>query len=477
MEDLLQRYFEMDNSGVGIYFDADEIIELLDYFEETDEFEHFKKVVSFGRKLHPHNLDIKIQTCKVFIFNKKYEKALAFIEHIGDSENQELLLLKCECLCGLDRYDDLTALLEAQLTHADEELQPTFEYLAALLNEQYKSKHAYDLIAHGLALFPDSHLLKEELCFYYETQGELTQALETVKELIDFDPGNPDYWYIQGRLYALMESFDKAIESFDAALIIDETDPEINLLKAFCHYLMNQYEEVVNLCIDMISDGTELDEKIRSFLESKNHVDSAYYVLRKMLEAFDVNQSLDLSELSFYPLENEDKETGISIIADCFPGSLFYLLLKELLLLAEGDRKAMPNIEQLLQCLYLTSQNNKNYRIESQYISCESPRIQVEKILNGQMPDIECNVKDFETVKQIINHLLEGNIHAFCRQYAQCSPQTITEYMGKLFLPGEKYQLRSTDYLFADEITGDDLYGIAANELATIYLTNKNHYN
>lgn len=476
MEDVLQRYFEMDNSGIGIYFDADEIIELLDYFEETDEFDHFKKVVNLGRKLHPHNPDIKIQTCKVHIYNKKYEKALALIEQIGDPENQELRLLKYECLCALDRYEELLTLLEVQLFHPDEELQHAFEYVAALLNEQYKGKHAYDLIRRGLALFPDSYLLKEELCFYFETQGELEQALETVKELVDFDSSNPDYWYIQGRLYALMETYDKAIESFDFALICDDTDLEIKILKAYCHFMLEQYKKVIDVYMDVISEETDpIDEYIRPFMETYNYADRAYILLRKMLEEFDEYQSAILSDLPFCAHENEEKETGFSIIADCFPNSLLFFILKEILMAVGGEQHAIINVEQLLNVLYQTGTSNRNFQIDVQNASCVSLLQKVEKIMNERIPDNNWNKNDFYAVRQLIKHLLDGDINLFCKQFAQCSLEVISENMEKLFLPDEILQHQTDDSPLNPNVCEFDY--ISLSKLAETYLNDKNHYN
>jgi len=288
MEDILQRYYNMENRGAGIYFDADEIVELLDHFEEMDDIEHYKKVVKLGQKIHPHSIDIKIRTCKVHIFNEEYEKALTLIEHIGEPDNQELNLLRYECLCALDRYDEVIAHLETQQNHPDEELQDTYEFLATLLNEKFDSEHVYDLICRGLVLFPDSYILKEELCFYYEMQSDLQRALEVSKDLVSLNPYEPEYWYLQGRLCTLMEAYDKAIESFDFALICDDSDLEIKIMKAYCHYMNENYEKVIEVYIDVFAEETDhIIEYIQPFRETFDYAECAYILLKKMLEEFD----------------------------------------------------------------------------------------------------------------------------------------------------------------------------------------------
>ena len=209
MKDILQRYLEMENSGIGIYFDADEIMELLDYFEDVEDFDHFTKVVEIGQKLHPHNIDIKIQICKGYIFDRSFEKALALIDQIGDTGDLDLKVMKCECFCALDRYEELLLCLETiQTEHDDKALQDTYEYVAHILREQYESKNAYDFVQRGLALFPNSVILKEELCFHLDMHYEMDKAIVVCRELIDSDPYNVDYWYILGRIYAITEVYE-----------------------------------------------------------------------------------------------------------------------------------------------------------------------------------------------------------------------------------------------------------------------------
>lgn len=49
---LLERYKEMHEKGTEVYFDADEIIRLLEYFEDENDFEGFTQVLELGLKLH-----------------------------------------------------------------------------------------------------------------------------------------------------------------------------------------------------------------------------------------------------------------------------------------------------------------------------------------------------------------------------------------------------------------------------------------
>ena len=52
---LWQRYLSGQEEGKDAYFDAEEIDDLLESFEEADKFTHYDEVLALGLRLHPGN--------------------------------------------------------------------------------------------------------------------------------------------------------------------------------------------------------------------------------------------------------------------------------------------------------------------------------------------------------------------------------------------------------------------------------------
>jgi len=474
MEDILQRYFKMENSGTKTYFDTDEICELLEYFEFMDDYDHYKKVVKLGQKLHPHSIDIKIKLCRFHLFNDEYEKALALIDKIGDADDMDLIFIKWECLIALDRYDEVIAHINTLKINPDEELQEMFEFFAPILNENYSHTYALDFIKRGLALFPDSMLLKEELCLLLESEGMIEEALEVCTELIENQPFSIDHLYIQGRLYAVMKAYDKAIESFDQILIFDEEDLEIQIMKAYCFIMSEQYSDMVDLYF------SEFGEEIEHLKETVDHIEIAYIFLREMMEEFKIDSDFSPLGIKIMPsatFEYDEDANGFSLIADSFPGSITFFFLKELLLLVKGEQSAIYNIEQMLEILYHKGIENEHIRIDTVNTSIVSQLKQKTAIfLDAKKPGIDCNDNDLHTVRQIIDHILNGNIERFCQQYEALTPLMISKCFEKIFLPAEKSRKRRAKR-FSTEFQPAVFDSIPSNELATRYLKDKNHYN
>lgn len=261
---LLERYKQMKEQGAEIYFDADDILELLEHFENTNEFNEFQYTLKLGLKLHPHNSDIRVKECKFHVYHEEYEKALQLISQIGDEDNPELLIIKLECLYATAHYNEANTYIENH--PVDEELEEIYEYLVPVLSEMGKDEIACQLVKRGIKIFPDNTVLKEELCYHAEMTGNLHQAVQLCNELIDANPYSVDYWYILGRLLSNLHDYENAIEAFDFALTCDDTDIEVKLLRAYCLFMNENYEKAMEAYLDLLSNTKDMTEHIEPIL-------------------------------------------------------------------------------------------------------------------------------------------------------------------------------------------------------------------
>ncbi|MDR1603128.1 MAG: hypothetical protein LBS42_11985 [Tannerella sp.] len=246
LDDILERYSQMDDNGTKSYFDANEIADLLDFFEGENDMVRYEKALDFGLKLHPENPDLKLRTCKLLIFKEQYDEALEMIMQTGCDDEGLLELLKIECLCASDRYDEVKCIIEMKQMQQSEKVEELYEYVASILSELGdKQSELEEVIDEGLALFPDNMVLNEEYCYLLEAQGLPVEAIRICNTLIDGDPYFADYWYMAGRLYAEIDDYDKAIESLDFAMTCDDSDMEIKLFRAFCLYRNDLFTKAV----------------------------------------------------------------------------------------------------------------------------------------------------------------------------------------------------------------------------------------
>ncbi|MDR2140173.1 MAG: tetratricopeptide repeat protein [Tannerella sp.] len=488
MNYILKRYSLMESSGTETYFDADEIVDLLDHFEEADDFDHYEKVLELGQKLHPENQDIKIRTCRAFIYREEYDTALRAIERIGDPEDMELNLLKMECFCALDRFDEVRAFVEAKQEENSEELEEIFEYLAPVMNELNRFDEAAALLQHGLALFPDNLILKEEYCYYLEMQGQPQQALAICNELIDADPYSVDYWYMQGRLCLTQGDYDKAVDALDFALACDDSDVEIKVMKAYCLFMNEHYEKAIDVYLELLSEGhcnQEIQPCLAECYMKSEHFEQAYTIFKELIEDTDIARGLMLYKNYIRCCLETGRESEASKIlpemATRFPEDLLLLTLQAFVHLVTGEQdEAVEIAEHILDLVYQTAVqgNRMPEMLKNMHSLGQSVKQLIEAIHRLTEPQLK---KSYLPVHQAISCLVKGDMKRFCRKYANCPPEMVAGYLHRIFsvirgLPNEPRPTK-TGFLQASEIHLQPAECVASAQLSSSYLTNGYHNN
>lgn len=491
MKKILLRYIKMENSGIISYFDADEIIELLDHFEETNDFKHYQKVLEFGQKLHPDNTEIKIRLCKLCVHKKEYTHALRLIDEIGNHNSHDLHLLKLECFCALDKYNEVIAFINTHQLPNDI-LEEAFEYIAQVLNDLKKEDEAYDFVKRGLKLFPNNLILKEEKCYYLEIKRNIKQALLICKELIDYDPYSIEYWYMQGRLYLTNGQYNKAIDSFDFALTCDDSVQEIKIKKAYCLFINGNYEKAIEVYLDLLSEDSSLYERVQPYLAECymkiENFEKAYLTFRDTLKEINVANNLPIYKNYIRCcIETErDKEAANTILktAEKYPNDLLLLWLQSFIHIVRNEHdEAVQTLLHFLQKLYQTGIEKKDLESLNDTISCLSFDSNINELLIDAHSLMKQRFNEpYEIIHQAIDHLIENDIPQFCAKYEQCPSEILNKYIDQILLYAEAIQTyesrqNNTDFFIqSKDITGDEQY-ITPKKLVSAFFKNKHHYN
>jgi len=83
-------------------------------------------------------------------------------------------------------------------------------------------------------------------------EGEYNEALKFGKSLEEKYSQDPDYLFIMGSAYYILEEAKKALGYFDKVLEINEFDKETLLLKANIHLYQKETEPAIDCCNKII---------------------------------------------------------------------------------------------------------------------------------------------------------------------------------------------------------------------------------
>jgi tetratricopeptide (TPR) repeat protein len=300
MEDielLLDRFLDFKNNGQSKYFDADDIISLIDYFTETDDLENLQIAIDLGYELHPDNMEFKFQICKTLASLGDYETAIKMLEENEVEGDRETDLLYIECLCELDLKDDAINFIAGLAEEESPYLEEAIEHMACVLNDIDESiLFAYRFILDYMQVYPDNKILKTELCFNLELQGRIKEAMTKCNELLQSNLYSVELWFMKGRLYATCCDYGNAVEAFDYALSCIETGNEemkyeILMLKANCFQKNENYYSAVSVYEEMMAmedvDIPEIVSHLSECLIKVDDYEEAYQILKGNLESED----------------------------------------------------------------------------------------------------------------------------------------------------------------------------------------------
>ena len=338
MEDisyLLERFSSSQNSDLIHYFDVDEIVELINYFLDIENVEKLKCVIEMGNKLHPDDIVFKMALCRTHAAMEDYDSALKVIEENNIIGDKDIDLVRIECYCELNRYNEAIEVIDNLTANDSPYLEDAIVHMACVLNdsEMYQEK-AFGFIQHALTMFPDNFVLKLELCFNHESHGNTKEALEICRELIDEDPYVAELWETQGRLFSVCADFEKAVESFDFALTCTENNREleyeIKLMKAYCLYKNESYNQAIHCYKELFSYdefvSTEVNPYLAECYMSTDDYEKAYHVLKNVIGHKDFDDEVSVyGNFIYCCIETERKNEAVNVFADAlklFPNSI-----------------------------------------------------------------------------------------------------------------------------------------------------------
>lgn len=450
---LLQRYLVAREKGKEPYFDADEIDELLNSFEESDYYQYYDEILALGLKLHPGNTDLQIKQCKQYVDYDDYESALALIDSIAETHNESLDLLRLECYCMMDRYDKLIEYTERLMEEGCGYLRTIFEGIAPILNDAEMYHEANDFLSRGLNLFPDNIILKDELCYAKESLGDLTGAIQLCNELIDKNPYGYQYWATLGRLYSLNSEFEKAIEAFDFALTCDDSETELKTFKAYCLYRNGSYEKALEVYREVCTDN-EVEQETLDHI--KPLMAECYIRLENFKEAYNVlkeiiGQPATANEPNAYinyvrccaemERDEEARDTLLKAIA-LFPENVRILSLLALTYVQNGEEElAIETTDRLFNVLEEGEGKFEPHDYESLFHAGNYLYLKgdIQKALKFYQKAYAFNPKlPYIHLHLAMAYLSAGDMRAFVEHIRQTSPAELIEYMTSAGVDVEK---------------------------------------
>lgn len=257
ISNLLIRYEQMLASGKPVYFDADEYDELAEYFDQLEDVDAAKNIVELGLHIHPASDSLRLKHAKFMVYDEQYGVALRYLNSIFASYDFESHLLKIECLLQLDLYAEAYQLTTEVLQDKETDLDVILSELGFVYIEADYYDEAILYLEKSLECQPDNKEVLADLVYAYETKENFSLAIERCNTLLDLDPYSAEAWMTLGKLYSLVEDYEKAIDAFDFVATIEGENLSLLKLKAHCLVLKGRLDEAVDVLKECVAISSE----------------------------------------------------------------------------------------------------------------------------------------------------------------------------------------------------------------------------
>lgn len=327
----IKRYEEAVRSGKNIYLDADEFSDIAEYYDSIDDLEAAEDAIDRGLKIHPDSFLLIIKKAKFAAYNGQYEDALYLLDSTSDYDF-DLYLLKIECYLQLgytEKADDLAQkLIENE---SEEPKENIYAEIGFLYIEADLYKEAIRYFSESLKYDKENIDVLSDISYAYEMLGDFDEAIATTNKILDIESYTYEAWINLGKLYTLKDELEKAIDAFDFALTINDSDKNVHKLKAHCLSLTGRLDEAIDIFHNLLKEDihdTSLYVLLADAYQSAEMYDEALLVLEDFISVMGETTEL-LSKKADLLFEKGDKELATKLITKSlkeYPNSLILKL-------------------------------------------------------------------------------------------------------------------------------------------------------
>ena len=275
----LFKFESMLKTNSIYFFDLVEFEEIIVHYIDTGKQALAKKAVKLGLQQHPASIDLKLLRVEIYIFENELDKASVLLKIIERLEpnNDEVFIQKATISSKNGNHKEAIELLKKALTFTDDKVD-----IWSLLGMEYlyldDFKNARLVFEKCILVDYEDYSALYNLVYCFDMDKEHEEAITYLNSYIEINPYCEVAWHQLGRQYFILEMYQEALNSFDYAVLIDESFIGGYLEKAKTLEQLERYKQAIdNYLITLeLDDATafvylrigECHEKIENFDEA-----------------------------------------------------------------------------------------------------------------------------------------------------------------------------------------------------------------
>lgn len=243
-QELLEEYEQAVESGQPVFMDADDLVDIADYYQSVDRPEDAEAAIDKALELSPDSALALIYKAHDVLDEEQPDKAQYYLDKVIDKNLPEYVYCQGEVYLQKDQVEE-----------ADQYFRDCFADVEPDEYQDYVLDVANIYIDYGLnekamewmmrAKHEDTDDFLELMARTLFGLGKFKDSERIFNELIDKHPFQKRYWNGLASVQFMNEDYDASITSSEYAIAIDPEDPEGLFAKANGLYRLGNYEEAL----------------------------------------------------------------------------------------------------------------------------------------------------------------------------------------------------------------------------------------
>lgn len=225
MDELLQRYEEVKKGESGNIMDEDDFERIIEYYFQNNNEEQALLACDIARTYYPFSASVLLLKAEILTQAQKFGQALKVLDEIDqyDLKNIDATLLRSDILLGQFKYDQAALWLEQQSNEfaGKEKIELLLE-LSDVYDECEEFDAVFDTLKRIIKIERRNEEALQKICFWAEFTNRLEESVVIHTNLTDEDPYNALAWFNLGAAYQGLKLYEKAIDSYEFCVAIDE---------------------------------------------------------------------------------------------------------------------------------------------------------------------------------------------------------------------------------------------------------------
>ncbi len=287
LDDLLKRYEDVKNGESASIMDEEDFERVIEYYFQNSNEEQALLACEIARTYYPFSTSVLLLRAEILVQAQKYGQAVHALDELEqyDQANLDATLLRSDVLVSQFKYDQAALFLEQRAENFEgrDKIEVLLE-LTDVYDECEEFDAVFDTLQRVLKIDPRNEEGLQKICFWADFTKRFEDSITVHTAITEEDPYNALAWFNMGTAYQGLKLYEKAIDSYEFCVAIDEKFEFAYRNMADAYMRLKWYEkaiEVLETHMELAKPEDVIFEAIGYCWEKKKNFQRARYFYRK----------------------------------------------------------------------------------------------------------------------------------------------------------------------------------------------------